>query len=76
MYCGEHNGRETGGEQEGDGRKTGGRREEDGREKIGHEGNGWEESAGRSSLGLPKTDAWRGCCFVSKSGSPTPPRNG
>ena len=43
MYCGEHNGRETGGEQEEDGRKTEGEREGDGRETGGHEGNGREE---------------------------------
>ena len=62
MYCGEHDGRETGGEREGDGR-----------EERGHEGNGWEEPAVRSSLGLPKTEAtWRGCRFVAKKREPHP----
>ena len=48
MYCGEHNGRETGGtggRWEG-GERPRGEREEDGMETGGHEGNG-RETGGR-----------------------------
>ena len=65
MYFGEHNGRGTGGEREGNGRGTGGRRE------------ATRETAGRSSLGVPKTEATgEDAISWQKSGSPIPPRNG